>query len=97
MRKQSKHVQHVHAFVFAGMLTSLFAIGILYTNYGLWHEKYRATDDIVVADEVIATTPAEPESPSTMLSHFWSEARTQFSSIGTSGASLLEGKETYVK
>src|SRR3989344_3099917 len=97
MRKQSKHVQHIHAFIFAGTITLLVAIAILYTSYGLWHVKYRATGDLMVEGEVITTPPVEPESPGEMLSRFWGEARTQFSSIGTSGASLLEGKETYVK
>jgi hypothetical protein len=64
----------------------------MYTEYGFWHERY-------VAEEVLATTTPllEAESPSKSLGRFFMEARERFGSIGSAGATLLEGKETYTK
>lgn len=87
MRRQSKHVQNIHAFVFAGTLTSIVAAFILYTDYGFWHETY-------VSDDLVAEQKTEIESPGESLSNFLTEAKTRFSSIQFSG--LLEGKESYV-
>jgi hypothetical protein len=92
MRKQSKHMQHLHAIAFAGGITVVIAMFLMYTEYGFWHERY-------VAEEVVATStmPFEAESPSQSLGRFFKEARERFGSIGTAGADLLEGKETYIK
>lgn len=91
VRKQSKHIQHVHAFVFAAVITGAIAAVILYTDYGFWHETYRA-DDIVVTE-----APFDPESPGESMFKFWQEAKERFGSIGDSEGSLLEGKEVYKK
>ena len=92
LRKQNKHIQRVHAVLFAGIITAFIAFFILYTDYGFWHERYNRQDDVVAT-----TTPDVPESPSEAISHFFSEARFRFSSIGSSTASLLEGKDIYTK
>lgn len=92
VRRQSKHVQHVHAVVFAGTITALIALVILYTEYGFWHETYRAEDSIATEE----TTTFNPESPGRSLLEFFKEAKDRFSAIGSEG-SLLEGKETYTK
>lgn len=89
MRRQGKHVQHVHAAVFAGVITALIAGFILYTDYGFWHETYIREDE--------AGKAQEPVTLSGSLERFMSDAKTKFSSIGSSSANLLEGKETYKK
>lgn len=91
MRRQSKHVQHMHAFIFAGAITTLIAAFILYTDYGFWHETY-VSDDLVVEQ---ADPSFNPESPGESIMSFFREAKERFSAIGSSSASLLEGKETY--
>lgn len=92
MRKQNKHIQHLHAIAFAGVITALITGFLMYTEYGFWHERY-------VAEEVLTTTSPllEAESPSQSLGRFFMEARDRFGSIGSVGADLLEGKETYIK
>jgi hypothetical protein len=92
LRRQSKHMQHVYAFIFAGTITALIAAVILYTDYGFWHDRYIRDDSALV---VKSTTPME--SPSKALSNFWSEAYEKFHAIGSVSGSLLEGKEVYVK
>jgi hypothetical protein len=87
VRRQSKHVQHIHALVFAGVITSTIAGFILYTDYGFWHERYERPPE----------TPAEPVPTSQSFGDFWQEAKVKFSQIGSSGADLLEGKEVYKK
>ncbi len=90
LRRQPKHMQHLYGFIFAGSITALIAGFILYTDYGFWHERYQRVDETAT----IATTTSS-ESPSEMITRFWNEARAQFSGIGITTASLLEGKETY--
>lgn len=92
IRKQNDHIQHVHAFAFAGILTSLIAGFILYTEYGFWHERYVADDGLEVVE-----TSFTPESPSESISSFWAEAKERFSWIGKPDGGFLEGKETYNK
>jgi hypothetical protein len=93
LRKQPEHMQHVYAVVFAGSITMLIACVILYVDYGFWHEKYiRDRDD---TNNLTVATPTEPESPSTMFSRFFGEAKDRFQSIDTSGSDFLKGKETY--
>lgn len=89
MRRQNRHVQHVHAALFAGLLTALIAALILHTEYGFWHERYVA-EEIVAKQEVL-----DAPSPSESLSRFLSEAKERFGAIGSTG--FLEGKETYMK
>lgn len=90
VKHQNKHIQHIHGFVFAGVITALIAFFILYTDYGFWHETYVAQDAIVAADPTYVA-----ESPAASLSRFWNDARQQFGRIGSSSASFLEGKDTY--
>ncbi|MDB5260080.1 MAG: hypothetical protein JWN37_311 [Candidatus Nomurabacteria bacterium] len=88
IRRQSKHMQHMHAFIFAGIITAIVAGIILYTDYGFWHETY-------IGESAPAVTQETAAPPGEVFSNFWSEARSQFSNIGSSTASLIEGKETY--
>lgn len=91
LRRQSKHMQHVYAFIFAGSITALIAAVILYTDYGFWHDRYVRDDSALVVKE----EKTQMESPGQALSSFWGEAYEKFRAIGS--GSLLEGKETYVR
>lgn len=90
MRKQNKHIQHVHAIAFAGIITALITGGILYTDYGFWHETYKATDGLVVGDQI-----APDESPIQSLGRFFEVAKDRFKNMGSSTVNYFEGKETY--
>ena len=92
LRRQPRHMQHVYGFIFAGSVTAIIAGFILYTDYGFWHERYVRQEEIATSTNVVA-----PEPPSEMLSRFWDDARAQFKNIGTGGASLLQGKESYTR
>jgi len=87
LRKQSVHVQHLHAFVFAAVITGITAFLILYYDYGLFHDVYVKEEAIVVE---------EKRSVGETFSNFFGEAKRRFSIIGEGGFNLLEGKETYV-
>jgi hypothetical protein len=90
MRRQNKHIQHVHAIAFAGIITALISGVLLYTEYGFWHETYVAEDALVVVD------PNAPVvSPSESFKRFFEQARDNFRNMGTSTSGLLEGKETF--
>ena len=80
----------MHALFFAGGITALIASVILYSDYGFWHETYRA-DDLTVREE----ETFNPESPGESFASFMEEARRRFGTIGKAGSSFLEGKETY--
>jgi hypothetical protein len=96
LKRRSKHVQHIHAAVFAGSITFLIAVFILYSDYGFWHEKYRREEVSVEASLASSSTKESvPESPMDALSRFFSEAHTQFKGVTASSGSFLEGKETY--
>jgi hypothetical protein len=90
VRRQSKHMQHMHAFAFAGIVTGLIAIFILYTDYGFWHEQYRS-------DDIVAAQNAQIQSPGAAVASFFSEAKSRFGSIRSSSSTLFTGTETYVK
>lgn len=92
VRKQNKHIQHVHAIAFAGIITALIAGVILYAEYGFWHETYVAEDALVVTN-----TNTLDESSGYSWGSFFAEAKERFGNIGTTSASFLEGKETYKK
>lgn len=92
VRKQNKHIQHVHAIGFAGIITALITAVILYTDYGFWHETYVAEDAIVATE-----TQAPILSPMESLGQFFTEAKSRFTGIGSTTEGYLEGKETYTK
>lgn len=92
VRKQSKHIQHLHAIAFAGTITALIAGVILYADYGFWHETYRS-DDLLVEMEEQASQQSEGKS----FSSFLMEAKVRFNDIGSAGADFFEGTESYTK
>lgn len=87
MRRQSKHVQHLHALAFAGTVTAVIAGVILYADYGFWHETYRRQPE----------TPVEPVSTKESFGDFLKEAKSKFGEIGNASANLLGGKETFTR
>lgn len=92
VRRQNKHIQHLHALAFAGIITALIAGVILYADYGFWHETYRS-DDLLVEMEEQAAQQSEDKS----FGNFLMEAKARFNSIGSAGAGFFEGKESYTK
>lgn len=92
VRKQNKHVQHVHGVVFAGAITSVIAAVILYTDYGFWHERY-VSEDVLLEQQAAESM----KSPGQTMASFWQEAKERFGGIGKAGSELLEGKEQYTK
>lgn len=92
MRRQAKHVQHLHAFIFAGSITFVIAAIILYSDYGFWHERYNRNDT-----SAITSTTEMAESPIKVLSRFFGEAHSQFKGVASSSGGFFEGRETYIK
>ncbi len=96
LRRQPEHIQYVYAAVFAGSITFLIAIVILYVDYGFWHERYirdkESSSELTVIDSQKAKTP---ESPMKTFSNFLGEARARFGSITVTSKDLFSGKEVY--
>ena len=92
IKRQGKHIQHIHAGIFAGSVTFIIAAFILYYDYGFWHEKY-------VRDETVmdASSTVTMESPSQSFSNFLSEAKSRFIGVKEAGSGSFEGKESYTK
>lgn len=96
IRRQSKHIQHIHAFIFAGSITFVIAAVILYYDYGFWHEHYNRDTDVVAATSTSSDLGLN-ESPLDALSRFFKEAKNQFNSITSTSGGILEGRESYSK
>lgn len=71
----------------------MIAIGILYIDYGFWHERYDKDEVLLEQKEVQITS----KSPFDMMSLFFDDARDKLSDLESSGATLLEGKEVYIR
>ena len=94
LKKQPEHVQHVYAVIFAGSITALIAFVILYVDYGFWHERY-IREDMSAVNTTISAQEEKPESPSTMFSRFFGEARDRLKEIEMPSADTFKGTETY--
>ncbi len=96
LRRQPNHLQHMYAVIFAGTITAMIAMGILYFDYGFWREKYSRTDTI--ATTTIKNLPEEEEtiSPGEMFGNVFKEATVRVQEIKNQKIDLLEGKEVYV-
>ncbi len=90
VRRSSKHVQQIHAVAFSGGITMLLAWGILYFDYGFWHERYDSKR--VAVEEKIEETS---KSPVEVFSQFVTEVGNKIDVLKSGGNALLEGKETY--
>lgn len=87
LRRQHVHIQHIHALVFAGVITSILAFLVLYFEYGFFHEKYSKQQ--VVFDEKIKEKANEKiESPTEMIFNLFKEGKERFSNIGTASYSI---------
>jgi hypothetical protein len=91
MRRSSKHIQQVHAITFSGAVTVFLAVGILYFDYGFWHDRY-ISSTVVQEKENIA---AKSESPVKVFSNFIEEAKGRLDTIKLDRGTLLEGKKSY--
>lgn len=93
MRRQGKHIQRMHAFIFAGTITFSIAAVVLYYDYGFWHDRYSRNEGSLT----VTSTTTMHETPSEALSRFFGEAKNQFTTIKKPSVSIFEGKETYSK
>lgn len=95
LKRQPEHVQYMYAAVFAGSLTILLAIVILYVDYGFWHERY-VREDLSVASSTLSEVAPAPEPPMKMFSRFFGEAKDRLQGIDMPSKDMFIGKETYV-
>lgn len=93
VRRQNKHIQHLHAFVFASVITGIVVGFILYYDYGFWHDVYVNTENTAVVSE--GSLQEEGESPLESFSRLLEEAKLRLGEVGNSGQMLLEGTEVY--
>jgi hypothetical protein len=97
LRKAPVHMQHMYAVIFAGSVTVLLAMAILYFDYGFWHERYNRSD-ASETEEVIQTKPQMPiESPGEMIGNFFGEVSNKIKTIGASSTDILDGKDSYIR
>lgn len=94
LKRQPHHIQHIYAAVFAGSITIVVAMIILYVDYGFWHERY-VRDDLTVASTTASVSTPIPESPGEMFSRFFGEAKGRLHSIDMPTKDMFIGKETY--
>ncbi len=87
LRKQKEHVQHVHAIIFAGAITLLLAVAILYIQYGYWHGSYERAEVVQNENETLIT-----ETPKETLIRLFGEGKERFNQA-ISTLSPLEGGE----
>ena len=104
LKRQPVHIQHLYAFLFAGSVTFILAVTILYFDYGYWRDRYERSNDILVGDtgtQDVSSPVKQPKkegySPFEMLHSFVGEAQQQFNKIGTTEANFLKNKDTYTR
>ena len=95
LRKQPAHMQHVYALAFSGLVTSILGIGILYFDYGFWHDKYSSKEKVATLEQ--KNPVGESQSPGQLMGDFFKEASTRINSIKESKPNFLEGKEVYTQ
>lgn len=92
-------MQHVYALVFAGVVTTLLAGGILYYEYGFWRTTYNRRDDIEIVDTKKngMEAPSSTLSPGMMIGSFLKEAGERAKSIQVDTHSFMQGTIEYTK
>ncbi len=90
-------MQHMYAAIFAGSVTVLLAVAILYFDYGFWHERYHRTDTVEVVLSQEKNSNAVTESPGEMVEGFFKEVSKRVKEIGVSGEEVFDGKDVYRK
>jgi hypothetical protein len=66
------HVQHVHAFTAAAIVTGVAIFAILYSQYGYFHETYTRQEKDIISNTVLTS------SPTMILSNLIQEGKTRF-------------------
>jgi hypothetical protein len=82
----------MYAAFFAGVITLLLGLVILYFDYDLWNEKYSRREDAL--EEIVSAPTSDAvssQSPQDMMSDFFKEASQKLNAIN------LNGTETYTK
>ncbi len=92
VRKAPEQLQEVHAVLFSIAVTALLGAAVLYFDYGFWHERYTKSDD-----ETLHKIEEKSDSPITMFSSLFDEAKDKLQTIQSGGGSILEGKKSYSK
>jgi hypothetical protein len=90
----------MYAATFAGIVTGLVAVAILYFDYGFWHERYSRTEQLSTASIQTKTVDDDMvtvQSPGEMIGDFFKEASTKLQTIKVTKPEMLEGKEVYIK
>jgi len=99
-KQQPAHIQRVYAATFAGIVTGLVAVAILYFDYGFWHERYSRTEQLTTSSVLTKTVDEDMvtvQSPGEMIGDFFKEASTKLQTIKVTRPDMLEGKEVYTK
>lgn len=99
LRRSSKHIQSIHAFFFAGSITLLLALGILYFEYDFWRTTTYTKADLedISRLEIKKSIEEKSESPITSFSLFVEEIGEKIHIVRGGGGALFEAKESYSK
>lgn len=93
LKRKPAHIQHVVALTVAGFFTAIFALLILYFDYGFFNDSYSRKEDI--GDTAIRKSTTE--SPTSMFGTFFREAQDRFRSIPKVTNGFFESSEVYKK
>jgi ABC-type lipoprotein release transport system permease subunit len=98
LKRQPAHMQHVYAALFAGTITFVLAVGVLYFDYGFWSETYSRHESS--SGDMTITSPQEEittQSPKDMMNDFFKEASKKLQAINVDKKEFFNSKETYIK
>ncbi len=87
-------MQHVYAASIAFSVTCVLAVGILYFDYGFWHDTYTRKEQLEVSYKKTEQDVQEV-SPKSMLGDFLHEASNRLETISVDRKNFLEGREVY--
>jgi hypothetical protein len=90
-------MQHVFALAVSGAVTTLLGIGILYFDYGFWHERYSRNETATKKTVISKKEEVPTVSPGQMLGGFLKEASVRIEAIKNDKIISLDGKEIYSK
>jgi len=92
VRRQKPHIQQLHAALFAGTITLILALLILYLEYGYWHTSYNRSYHASSTnnDETVLT-----ETPSQTIARLWGEGKDRLIGIQSSFHPLTGGGTTF--
>jgi len=96
LRRQPSHMQHMYAVAFSATITAMIGAGILYFDYGFWHERYSRSETVATTTIKNVAVQDETVSPGEMMGDFFKEASVRIQSLKDQKVDLLEGKEVYI-